>query len=138
LFLHRIVAACSRKAVAPLLLLVTKDFGFSLEILSGRAVCMNESGSREPSLMLIEAVKVVRRKFERGRNMQQVRSTGPQASRGSTGQLAGLLKDLVWNRPQGRSGSSFGQRSLEAMSEEYSGKGRFYKTKPTSVALSTC
>ena len=55
---------------------------------------------REFSLMLIEAVKVVRSEFESRRNMQQVRRTGPQASRGSTGQLAGPLKDLLWKRAQ--------------------------------------
>jgi len=57
-------------------------------------------GSREFSLLLIEAVKAVRSEFESCRNMQQVRSTGPQAGRGSTRQLAGPLKDLLGKRAQ--------------------------------------
>ena len=57
-------------------------------------------GSREFSLLLIEAVKVVRSEFESCGNMQQVRSTGPQPSRGPTGQLAGPLKDLLGKRAQ--------------------------------------
>ena len=67
----------------------------------GEALIDLESyGARQFSLLLIEAVKVVRSQFESCGNMQQFRSTGPQARRGSTGQLAGSLKDLLGKRAQ--------------------------------------
>src|SRR5579864_648785 len=63
-------------------------------------VDLESDRSREFSLLLIEAVKAVRSKFEGRSDVQQVRSAGPQASRGLSGQLAGSFKDLLWKRAQ--------------------------------------
>jgi len=68
--------------------------------LGGASVDLEPDRSRELSLLLIEAIKVVRSEFERCRNMQQVRSAGPTPSGGLSGQLAGPFKGLFWKRAQ--------------------------------------
>jgi len=64
------------------------------------SIDLKSYGSREFSVMLIEAVKGVHSEFEGGLNGQQVRSSGPEARGSSTGQLAGPVKGLVRKRAQ--------------------------------------